>query len=89
MLSSKMLTMEQERGQPGVLRPGHTTFSSLQSLRSGNGGISHITPTDCGRHPGSHRDSLSSRGNHHIHDVGNLLPLIHLWASQKPTEIQL
>lgn len=28
-LSSKMPTMEWERGQPGVLRAGHTTFSSL------------------------------------------------------------
>lgn len=28
-LSGKMPSMERERGQPGVLRAGHTTFSSL------------------------------------------------------------
>lgn len=80
-----MPTMERERGQPGVLRAGHTTFSSLQSLRSGN-----ITPTDW-KIPGepSRTACHPVENHHHIHEVSNLLPFIHLWASQKPMDIQL
>lgn len=86
-----MPTMERERGQPGVLRAGHTAFSSP-------GAEAFVTshPLTRSRAPfvedtGEPEGQLVTQGktHHHTHDVGNLFPLIHLWASQKPTEIQL